>query len=252
MEWLIENARDGTLLALIPEGEFLAGGSGRDEGTGPFPVRLPAYYLALHAVTNAQYARFLNQTKPTKTELGMWIELGSHSGVKASGNSYEPCGGNERHPVTRVSWYGAQAYCKWDGLRLPTELEWDKGARGTDWRDYPWGNEWDQNKCRHGDNRYGAETCNIWGYPAGNSPWGLYQMSGNVQEWCSDCYESGAYYRYKRGDLTPPKSGNTRVLKGGGWDIVGQGSFRCGSRDGYGYEPSRQFESIGFRCARDL
>lgn len=133
MEWLIENPKDGTLLALIPEGEFLAGGSGSDEGGGkPFPVRLPAYYLALHPVTNAQYKRY----KPEWTR-------------------------DDDHPAVRVSWDDAQAYAKWAGLRLPSELEWEKGARGRDGREYPWGKEWDAGKCRNSNNR--GSGGDVWG-----------------------------------------------------------------------------------------
>jgi formylglycine-generating enzyme required for sulfatase activity len=220
MDWLIENPKDGTLLLLIPGGEFLAGGSGGTEGGGPFPVRLPAYYLALHPVTNAQYKRFKRE----------WTR-------------------DDDHPVVNVSWHDAQAYCQWAGLRLPTELEWEKGARGADGREYPWGKEWDQNKCRNSNNRGSEETCGVWRYEAGSSPWGLYQMAGNVWEWCEDWYVSGAYARYKTGSLTLPSSGDDRVLRGGSWSSVLSDYFRCAFRfDAFG--PDYRDHDLGFRCAR--
>jgi formylglycine-generating enzyme required for sulfatase activity len=248
MEWLIENGKDGTLLALIPEGEFLAGGSGSEK---PFPVRLPAYYLALHAVTNAQYARFLSAARPGKADLDKWILLDSDCFVRAKGGGYEAYGGKEDHPVVRVSWYGAQSYAEWSGLRLPSELEWEKGSRGTDGREYPWGAQWDETKCRNDKNKGSERTCGVWSYAEGQSPWGLYQMSGNVWEWCGDCYESGAYGRYKGGDLRPPSSGASRVLRGGSWVIVSSDLFRCVCRFNYAV-PDFRNRDYGFRCARTV
>ena len=250
-DWLIENEKDGTLLVLIPEGEFVAGGPGSDEGGGPFPVTLPPYYLALTPVTNAQYARFLTERRPGSGDLNKWIGLGSYCYVRASGDGYEAYGERDGHPVVQVSWHGARAYCEWAGLRLPTELEWEKGARGVDGREYPWGNDWARGpRCRNNKNKGNEQTCGVWGYPEGCSPWGLYQMSGNVWEWCEDWYESGAYDRYKRGDLTTPPSGGRRVLRGGSWyyDIIDL--FRCAYR--YSYYPDLRYHFDGFRCSRTL
>jgi formylglycine-generating enzyme required for sulfatase activity len=226
---IIENVKDGTLLLLIPAGEFVSGGTGSDEGGAPFPVRLPAYYLAMHPVTNAQYARFVQET-------------GKHKDWKAVAGS--------DHPAVNVNWDDAQAYCAWAGLRLPTELEWEQGARGIDGREYPWGATWDAGKCRNSTNHGSEQTCGVWGYAAGSSPWGLSQMAGNVWEWCVDWYDAKAYERYRKGELTPPTSGGSRVVRGGSWVGAFSGSFRCADRH-YG-GPDFRSGDRGFRCARTL
>lgn len=249
-EWLVENEKDGTLLALIPEGEFLAG---RTTERRLFSVRLPAYYLALTCVTNLQYARFLNEAWPGPAERDMWISLDKNCAVRWDGDGYDVFEGKESQPVKEVSWAGAKAYCSWAGLRLPSELEWEKGARGVEGRAYPWGTQWDETKCRNRKNKGHETTCCVWSYPGSSGHWGLYQMSGNVWEWSADWYDSDAFARYKTGDLKMPASGTGtgHVLRGGAWSSDGTDSCRCGDRRYYG-PGDRGIHDYGFRCARNL
>ena len=115
--------------------------------TPQFRAEIDNFYLSVFAVTNEQFARFLSDTKPSAEQLQRWISWLDR--IVPSSNEAEPYRAIpefEMHPVINVTWFGAQAYCEWAGLRLPTEIEWEKAARGDDGRIYPWGNEWDPDR----------------------------------------------------------------------------------------------------------
>ena len=241
------NPIDGYEMLLAPAGKAVFG-----ETDGPFEAELPGYYLGTHCVTNGQYAAFLNADRPSAHELNMWIMLGDGGPVVQHSGGYgvDDAEGYADHPMVRVSWHGARAYCKWAGLRLPSELQWEKGARGTEGRIYPWGDAWDPDACRHAESEGCSGPCGVAEYPEGKSAWGLLNMSGNVWEWCADWYEPNAYERYARGDLTPPRGGRLKILHGGAWNSYGPGLLRAACR--VIFDPSCHHGYVGFRCARDV
>jgi formylglycine-generating enzyme len=231
---IIENSKDGSLLGLVPEGKFLA-------GDPPFKVELPAFYLGLTCVTNRQYQRFVRETghrAPDKADFGdpVW-----------KGGAFPPEVGE--HPVVCVNWDDAQTYCAWAGLRLPSELEWEKGARYLDGRKYPWGADWEEAKCRNDKNKGNGKTAGVWDYAAGTSEWGGYQQSGNVWEWCADWHDGNAYERYRQGDLKAPGGGTNRMSRGGSWYLDNPGLFAASYR--FGLDPEYRSFYRGFRCVVD-
>ena len=210
-------------MVLVPAGEFLMGSDpGVDKDAVPdeqpqHTLYLPEYYLGKTPVTNAQYLKFAQATDHHHPE--HW-------------KGGKPPRGKEHHPVVHVSWHDATAYCKWlaettrKPFRLPNEAEWEKGARGTDGRIYPWGNRWDAERCNAVSGLPG-ETTPVEAYPEGASPYGLLDMVGNVWEWCSTQYRD---YPYQPDDGREDPEGSGRcVLRGGAW-LDFQSSGRCAFR----------------------
>lgn len=232
---------DSPLFALSPE-------------VPQFVTNVPAFYLGTYAVTNAQFARFLTVMNPSPERIGLWLAALERILPPASKDApWQVAAGYENHPVPHVSWAGADAYCAWTGLRLPTEIEWEKGARGIDGRIFPWGDEWRDDVLRwHGGTRGENETtAPVDAYPEGCSPYGLFQMSGNVDEWCAEPYRPEIYSRYVRDDFTVPTTGYGRVVRGGTCLRRNKLEFRCAMRRG---NPAAFVNIIytGFRCACDV
>ena len=243
-------------MVLIPAGEFRMGSNSGSSYEKPVhSVYVDAFYMDKYEVTNAQYAAFLN-AKGKHTEGGnTWLNIGA-ARVEYVAGVYRAKGGYENHPVTYVSWHGAVAYSKWKGKRLPTEAEWEKAARGNlSGLTYPWGNSIDSSKANY--NRHIKDTTAVGKYTANG--YGLYDMAGNVWEWCLDEYNSGFYA------LSPsqnPLSGansirwildnytginSSRVLRGGSWSDAAQSGRVAKRNDG---TPASTGNNGGFRCAR--
>jgi len=241
---IIENEKDKQLLILIPEGEFLMGSDksidseAYNNETPQHSHYLDSYYIGIYPVSNRQYKRFVDETghrPPNVADYGKAVW---------EGNTYPEEYGD--HPVVCVSWSDAVTYCKWSGLSLPRESEWEKAARGRDGRIYPWGDILDENLCRYCGSRSSEETCKVWQYPEGKSPYQLLNMSGNVWEWCEDWYDEKAYERYAGGDYSLGGSGSLRGNRGGCWGFNAWGC-RVAYRGRGG--PALRTDDLGFRLA---
>ena len=222
-----------TPMALVPRGEFVMGSNERWDDEAPEYIEsVETFHIDLHEVTNANYHLFASATK--REPPYHWSE----GNIPA---------GKEDHPVIYVSWHDANAYCKWSGKRLPTEQEWEKAARGENGNIYPWGNEWSLDKS---NNPYKGSTGTqpVGSYPEGQSPYGLYDMSGNVWEWVDSFYLPHPGNTIPRAEYGKDK----RVLKGGSWfDCL---SYGCGlSAPTFNrsfFTPEVKNNSFGFRCAK--
>jgi len=256
--------KDGSEMVLIPAGEFIMG-TGEEElaelskkfqrsekyFASEMPARkvyLSAFYIDKREITNAQFRRFVAETKG-----------------RASGTFGRFSGDDS--PAVCVSWYDAEAYAKWAGKQLPTEAQWEKAARGVDGRLYPWGNEFDWSRCNSasywaGKNLTPAEYTEWLGkgfksasstkagsFETGRSPYGCYDMAGNVMEWCRDWFDRDYYRHAPTRDPQGPPTGEAKVVRGGSWGNYGR-TLRCAAR--YSFNPRTRLPHIGFRCVLEL
>ena len=285
-------------MVLIPEGPFLMGSTEEDINklleldrnveASRFDVEVPqrevymsAYLIDKYPVTNAKYRKFIESGGYKQRDF--WSDAGwdyvQQSKPLDSDGVHSALDGKDDCPVVNVSWYEAEAFAKYAGKRLPTEAEWEKAARGTDGRIYPWGNEFDKTKLNCAESKIEKPTP-VTKFPEGISGYGCFDMAGNVWEWTADWFDS-QYYRSAPDrdpqgpakaeekpffgrpedvgtsiyDLEPAEAGDStlsdcKVLRGGSWNGGGVIHIRCANRD-YD-EPDYKNDTIGFRCAGSL
>jgi formylglycine-generating enzyme required for sulfatase activity len=241
----------------VEAGEFKRGSDKKGAHDDEKPVRtiyLDSYLIGKYPVTNEEYKKFMDDGGYDNKEF--WTGEGWK--WKKAKKISEPLYWHDRKwnganfPVVGVSWYEASAYAKWlshktgKKYRLPTEAEWEKAARGTDGRTYPWSEGIDKNKCNYNETRL-RRTSPVGIFPAGKSPYGCFDMSGNVWEWCSDCYDGNYYKKSPAKNPQGPAHGEVRVLRGGDWINVA-GLVRAAFR--LRCVPSYRWDFAGFRLSQ--
>ena len=214
-------------MVLVPAGEFTMGSDdGADWERPARRVYLSAFYIDKYEVTTNHYRLLLWATGRAAPIISMrWENFGGPA-----------------QPMVGVSWHDADAYCRWVSKRLPTEAEWEKAARGTDGRRYPWGDLWDASRLNSGESKLGR-TVAVGSYPGDVSPWGVHDMAGNVREWVADWF--GYYKSGPARDPRGPAAGIQKVLRGGSWS-----DGRVSTTSRMGAPPGGQDPRIGFRCAK--
>ncbi len=241
---------DGMTLMYVPAGEFTMGSDNGEYNEKPVHrVFLDAYWIDQTEVTNGQYAECVTSGGCTPPPASS-----SYTNTYFYGNSQF-----DDYPVIRVYWNQAQAYCEWAGRRLPTEAEWEKAARGENGNIYPWGNTFDGSKLNFCDANCSfdwadksiddgyADVSPVGNFPNGVSPYGAYDMAGNVWEWVNDWYGGTYYQGSPSSNPSGAGSGDYRVLRGGSWYNVNHYA-RSVSRKMY--IPSSSSSDFGFRCSR--
>ena len=257
---------DGMVMVYVPAGEFLMGSTGNANANEKpqHTVYLDAFWIDQTEVTVAQFRAFAQASgyQTTAEKQGWayaWVE-NAKEWQKVNGADWQhPFGpgsnAEDNQAVVQVSWFDAVAYCEWVGGSLPTEAQWEKAARGTDGRVYPWGNLFDgtwlnycDSRCESGDHAFDdgyRYTAPVGSYPAGVSPYGALDMAGNVWEWTADRYDEGYYADSPAQNPGGPESGQYCVLRGGSWN-----HDQSGMRTAYRLEgsPIDRVDNFGYRC----
>lgn len=221
-------------MALVPAGDFVLGSDFGEADEGPrHKVYLDSFYVDLRETSNAEHAQCVAARV-----------------CRPSRFARDPDLGRPEHPVAGLTFDDAVAYCRWRGKRLPTEAEWERAARGTDERRWPWGDRFDPRKVNmHNAEDGWATSAPVDAFPEGASPVGALQMAGNVWEWTSDWYAPDTYRRNPPRNPRGPATGERRVIRGGSWryDIP----FYVSAHNRSTSRVGTRFRHVGVRCFRD-
>jgi formylglycine-generating enzyme required for sulfatase activity len=241
--------KDGMVMVYVPAGEFIMGSKEGDvDERLEHTVYLDAFWIDKYEVSNAQYQKCVGAGACRAPTTCGWGEPTYGDASKTN------------HPVVCVNWDDARAYCAWARARLPTEAEWEKAARGTDGRRWPWGSTFDVSRLNFcdrncefdwkdtgADDGY-ARTAPVGNFPAGASPYGVLDMAGNVWEWVADWYDPNYYTYSPSHNPQGPDSGEKKVQHGGAWSND-KWIVQSAIRDPY--LPTDTLSDTGFRCAYD-
>jgi formylglycine-generating enzyme required for sulfatase activity len=228
----------GVPMRLVPAGKFTMGSNQSDYDEQPVhTVLLDEYIIDKYEVTNTLYAACVDAGSCTAPKEKKSNTRSSYYGNSTFGN----------YPVISVDWNMAKTYCEWREMRLPTEAEWEKAARGTDQRTYPWGEGIDQTRANY--NKKAGDTNMVGSFPGGVSPYGLYDMAGNVWEWTADWYYDGYYALLGQNAANPTGavSGSERVQRSSSWS---SSQYELLASNRVGGNPNSWSNNLGFRCAR--
>jgi formylglycine-generating enzyme required for sulfatase activity len=233
----------------IPAGKFAMGvpdGEGYNYMRPKHTVYLDAYQISKYEVTNLQFAQFIASSGyPAQN----WRKCGDNTPPNYP-DSYP------NYPVINVSWNDAKSFCDWQNYSLPTEAQWEKAARGTDARKYPWGNTWLAGKCNHWGTPALPEMLDIYkergimpkgSFPDKDTPYGARDMAGNVSEWVADWWQYDYYSFSPPRNPTGPARGENKIIRGGSWAVRGD---YCGCANRAGENPEKRDTDLGFRCVR--
>lgn len=228
---------DGREMVQIPEGPFTMGSKEGDPDEAPeHQLYLGTYYIDKKEVTQAEYDRFVRMTKRGKPFVPVFED--DISKIQ-----------KPNLPAMGMSWGDAVAHCRWAGKRLPTEAEWEKAGRGEGKRRYPWGDEFGTGRANvDGDEDRFQYLAPPASFESGRSPYGLYDMTGNVAEWVADTYDEQYYQRSPYRDPQGPEDGQHKVIRGGSWRET-QHNARLSKR--FQAKMWRTDSTIGIRCAKD-
>jgi iron(II)-dependent oxidoreductase len=236
-------------MIMMPAGAFTMGRDDGPEDERPaHQLTLPAFHIDRLPVTNAQFAEFLNVRGHSTAKGERFYDYDDGDArIHPVNGKYVADKGYENHPVVEPSWLGAREYCAWRGKRLPSEAEWEKAARGTDARRYPWGNEIPTRTRAQFGARFN-DTAPVENFNAGASPYGVLGMAGNAWHWVSSAYRP---YPYRaddgREDLAP---GPVRSTRGGGHDSPADEITTTQRGRNLSRNPRAGHHNIAFRCAK--